>query len=152
MAAALAFGFPVQGSAQQTAISGSPVLLLQNALRDEPATVRRLASMQEVDATVIRLIPVQGTTGGRRRVLGTRAGNDRAALRSALDKATVEELDRPNGVDERQNTFSDYLQQNSIDPKSVLAVSITANPDDKRNPFVNIFYRKAGMRATQAGR
>lgn len=150
LAAALALGLPaIAGAQQQTVITGSQTALLQSAMRDQAATTPRLAAMQEVSESVVRLIPVEGmATGGRRRTMGTRMAGNRAALLAALDKATVEEQDRPNGVDMRQNTLSDFLQQHQIDPKSVLAVSITANPDDKRNPFVNVFYRKSATRST----
>lgn len=149
LAAALALGLPAQAWAQQTVITGSQTALLQSAIRDQAATTPRLAKMQEVAESVVRLIPIEGTAaGGRRRTMGMRRAGDRAALQAALDKATVEEQDRPNGVDMRQNTFSDYLQQHQIDPKSVLAVSITANPGDKQNPYVNVFYRKSTTRST----
>lgn len=150
LAAALALGLPAQAWAQQqTVITGSQTAMFQSAVRNQAATTPRLAKMQEVAESVVRLIPVEGMAGGgRRRTMGMRTTGDRAALQAALEKATVEEHDRPNGVDMRQNTFSDYLQQHQIDPKSVLAVSITDNPDDKQNPFVNVFYRKSSTRTT----
>lgn len=151
--AAIAFGAPLAAPAQTLMNGNEQVAMLQNALRYSDRETRMLASLpNQISVKDIALVSVAGmrlTAAQQRSMNGAYAGARRAALRAALDKATVADTDRRNGSSEDQQSLSEYLQHHNVDPSRVVAVDVNGR-QDPQNPRVTVFFR-GQLRSTSQG-
>jgi hypothetical protein len=149
LALAIVFGLPVAAPAQTLMNGDQQVAMLQNALRYADRETRTLATLpNQISVNDITLVPVDGmrlSAAQQRPMNGTR----RAALRAALDKATVADTDRRNGSSEDQQSLSEYLQHHNVDPSRVVAVDVNGR-QDPQNPRVTVFFR-GRLRSTSQG-
>jgi hypothetical protein len=151
-AVAIAFGLPVAAPAQTVMNGDQQVAILQNAMRYADRETRMLATLpNQISVLDIALVPVDGMrlSAAQRRGL---SGSSRraAALRAALDKATVADTDRRNGSSEDQQSLSEYLQHHNIDPGRVVAVDVNGR-QDPQNPRITVFFRGRLRSTTQNG-
>lgn len=154
IAVAIAFGLPVAAPAQTLMNGNQQVAILQNALRHADRETRTLATLpNQISVTDITLVPVDGmrlSAAQRRSMSRTYGGSRRAALRAALDKATVADTDRRNGSSEDQQSLTEYLQHHNVDASRVVAVDVDPHPDPQ-NPRVTVFFRGRLRATTQNG-
>lgn len=150
--AALAFGVPLAAPAQTAMTGDQQVAILQNAVRYADRETRMLATLpNQISVADITLVPVDGlrlSTAQRRALNGS--SRRFAALRAALDKATVADTDRRNGSSEDQQSLSEYLQHHNVDPGRVVAVDVNGKVDPQ-NPKVTVFFRGRLPSTTQQG-
>ena len=118
---------------------------LRHALANFDRETQMLATMKNhIPSHEVIAIAVGGLSVGtpeRRTMTRSSRGSRHAALRAALDKATVADVDRNNGQSEDQSSLAEYLQHLRIDPNNVVAVDIDAR-QDPQNPHVIVFYRR----------
>ena len=118
---------------------------LRHALANFDRETQMLATMKNhIPSHEVIAIAVGGLSVGtpeRRTMTRSSRGSRHAALRAALDKATVADVDRNNGQSEDQSSLAEYLQHLRIDPNNVVAVDIDAR-QDPQNPHVFVFYRR----------
>ena len=141
LAAALTLGIPLAGAAQTTMTGSQQTALLQYALVHIDSETHTLATMRNhISSRDIVAVAVTQTGAATRRLLPRGGGSRHAALVSALDKATVADVDRNNGQSEDQSSLAEYLQHLNVDPNKVIAVDIDPRRDPQ-NPRVTVFYR-----------
>ena len=148
--AAIAFGTPLAAPAQTVMNGDQQVTMLQNALRYSDRETRMLATLpNQISVNDITLVGVDGMrlTSAQQRAMN--GSSRRAALRAALDKATVADTDRRNGSSEDQQSLSEYLQHHNVDPGRVIAVDVNGR-QDPQNPHVTVFFR-GRLRSTSQG-
>ena len=118
---------------------------LRHALANFDREMQTLATMKNhISSREVIPVAVGGLSVGtpeRRTMTRSSGGSRHAALRAALDKATVADVDRNNGQSEDQSSLAEYLQHLGINPKNVVAVDIDGRRDPQ-NPRVMVFYRK----------
>ncbi len=148
---ALAQETPVQQVRQNTTATATNDVTfstLTSALATVPQSAQRLNRMTAIAQTVIGLIPVSSeslTPMQRLHLARSIRSGAQAQLQDAMSRATVATLDRPNGVSEDQVTVAAYVEEQGIDPKSVIGVTFRTPPDDRANPNVTIYYRQGGL-------
>jgi hypothetical protein len=142
--AAIAFGAPLAAPAQTLMNGDQQVAMLQSALRNSDRETRMLATLpNQISVNDITLVAVDGmrlSAAQQRSMNETYGGARRAALRAALDKATVADTDRRNGSSEDQQSLTEYLQHHNVDPGRVVAVDVNGR-QDPQNPRVTVFFR-----------
>jgi hypothetical protein len=143
--AASALAFPIPSFAQTAMTGGQQTAIFQYAVSHMDSETRALATMKNhIPVREIVTVSVSGLTTSptqRRTLTRSTGGSRHVALRAALDKATVADVDRNNGQSPDQSSLAEYLQHLNIDPNNVVAVDV--NPkDDPQNPRVTVFYRK----------
>ncbi|HTD38460.1 MAG TPA: hypothetical protein VK669_13170 [Candidatus Limnocylindrales bacterium] len=151
--AAIAFAVPVAAPAQTVMNGNQQVAILQYAVRNIDRETRTLATLpNQISVNDITLVPVDGmrlSAAQQRTMNGTYGAARRAALRAALDKATVADTDRRNGSSEDQQSLTEYLQHHNVDPNRVVAVDVNGR-EDPQNPHVTVFFR-GRLRSTSQG-
>jgi hypothetical protein len=148
-AAGIALAVPLAAPAQTVMNGDQQVAMLQYALRNADRETRTLATLpNQISVNDITLVPVDGmrlSAAQQRAVNGAR----RAALRAALDKATVADTDRRNGSSEDQQSLTEYLQHHNVGANRVVAVDVNGR-EDPQNPHVTVFFR-GRLRSTSQG-
>ena len=118
---------------------------LRHALANFDRETQMLATMKNhISSRDVIPVAVGGLSVGapeRRTLTRTSGGSRHAALRAALGKATVADVDSNNGPSEDQSSLAEYMQHLRIDPNNVVAVDIDPR-QDPQNPRVLVFYRK----------
>lgn len=142
--AAIACAVPVAAPAQTVMNGDQQSAMLQYAVRNADRETRMLATLpNQISVNDITLVSVDGmrfSAPQRRTMNGTYGAARRAALRAALDNATVADTDRRNGSSEDQQSLTEYLQHHNVDPNRVVAVDVNGR-QDPQNPRVTVFYR-----------
>jgi hypothetical protein len=142
LAAALALGIPLAAAAQTTMTGSQQTSLLQYALVHIDAETHTLATMKNhISSRDIVTVSVTQFGTATKRLLPRAGGSRHAALASALEKATVADVDRNNGQSEDQSSLTEYLQHLRVDPNAVIAVDVDPRKDPQ-NPRVTVFFRR----------
>lgn len=148
--AAIAFAVPAAAPAQTVMNGNQQLAILQYAVRNIDRETRTLATLpNQISVNDITLVPVDGMrlSAAQQRTMNGSAR--RAALRAALDKATVADTDRRNGSSEDQQSLTEYLQHHNVDANRVVAVDVNGR-EDPQNPRVTVFFR-GRLRSTSQG-
>jgi hypothetical protein len=145
LALSLATGAPLAGAAQTVMTGSQQSVLLQRALAHFDSETQTLAGLKNhIPSREVVPVGVMGLSIGtpeRRTLTATRTGTRHAALESALAKATVADVDRPNGASPDQSSLAEFLQRRGVDPNKVVVVDVDTKTD-AQNPHVTVFYRK----------
>jgi hypothetical protein len=145
LAAACALAATPAAFAETTMTGSQQQAYYRHALANFDRETQMLATMKNhISSRDIIAVSVGGLSVGtpeRRTLTRSSGGSRHAALRAALDKATVADVDRNNGQSEDQSSLAEYLQHLRIDPNNVVAVDIDPR-QDPQNPRVIVFYRK----------
>jgi hypothetical protein len=143
---------PMQND-QTTGADASMALYMRSASRMD-ANTQALASLtNQIPQRNVIVVPVDGfhmSPAQHQAAMGSMNDGRRAALKAAMDKATVATVDRPNGTSEDQNSLTDYIKHLGIDPRGVVAVDVNTTKDPQ-NPLVTVFYHAGAMKGQQQG-